>query len=619
MRQMAKRLVAQPGGSFYSYANLWPTVASDVFTAATVDGWQNGAAPGVAVPDQYIHPERHVPDVELGAFLLAIGDALNVEWVPDMAARTLALNYKERVLERLEKNTTYHDHRLLGDVEQNFDRRTTGMRLRWDVDQAEEVPENPSEYFTDQDLPVPLALGQWALLRSTREILKSAFRTDVGYFYWQAVGYYVPSVTVGDAVNALEITPACKPVHMTQVMLDGKHYVVPVLNDAGTSAYYHNKGDRSTIWLCAYAPMRSSDGTVTGVPGARSWAYGWDSDDVVDSNLLLDHAEEAAPGIFQRCWQSWMAMLTTAEAVTMDLLLDLPFLISRQWHRALHILGQRYLVERMPVELHTDRRELVSRGAYALRLRGYSPQPMPTVFVCAGPGYGSFTTLEGLALEVTTTEGYATARRATDGALTTVEDLTALSPENPGAYCLWASDDAGDKVGEITGLSDTAGPSLLSIDLRGFGGLLTVFLDSDLADVLLPTTSAVTGLYLNGLGNSFASIELSAQAALDEMTMVYVGTVLDLSGCAALRVVQVDGGTLETVTPPPDATLQAVVISDAALDQASVDALVLACDETHLGGQLVLEGGTSASPSTSSEVNDKLAALSLNLWTILVN
>lgn len=616
MRQMARRLVAQPGGAIYSYTNLWPTVPSDVFTAATVDGWQNGAAPGVAVPDQYIQPDRHVPDVELGAFLLAIGDALNVEWVPDMAARKLQLNYKERVLERLEKNTSYHDHRLIGQVEQNFDRRVTGMRLRWDIDQADDVPDNASEYFTDEDLAVPQALGQWALLRSTREILKSAFRTDVGFFYWQVVGYYVPSVTVGDAQNPTEITPACKPVHMTQVMLDGKRYLVPVLKDAGTSAYYHNQGDRSTIWLCAYAPMKSSDGTVTGVPGARSWSYGWDSTDVVDSNLLLDSMDESAPGIFQRCWQSWMAMLTTAEAVTMDLLLDLPFIIGRQWHRAMHMLGQRYLVERLPVELHTDRRDLVSRGAYALRLRGYSPQPQRTVFVCAGPGYGSVTTNAGGSLVAMTEDGYATVRLASNGTLNTQADGYPMPLTGVSSYCLWASDAAGQVRNGLLELYNYDG-GITGLYLEGL--LELAFLDTlsaELSVLQLPPSGNL--VILSAPSAQLVGLDLTGQTALWQIYATFgsQATALDFSDCLDMETIQITGENLANIVPPPNQTLRSVALVGA-LTSASVDAIINALDPTFSGIVCDLSGGTNA-PRTSAS-DDNYNAVIANGGTILTN
>lgn len=537
-----------PFGAATQDAIGWPAGEGDHYVSAQVIGWLEAATPTVCTPDTLILPHRHMPKVELGTWLVAWCDAYNLKFTADMQERVVRLDHRERELQQAEGNTTEQSHRTVGTPELDHERRTTGFRLAWDVEdnEADELEEQPTEqYYTEDDLQAPVSVGQVAVLRSTRKLLRSVFVE--GTFCWRQNGYHVPSVQRGDQQEAREVVPAVRPVHMEQVWLDGKEYLVPRMSEQGTSAFYHGKGDQTAIWACVYAPASSGDGTVRDVPAARSWGYGWDANDRADTTLILDSPDAQLPGVYQRNWQGWVAMLLAAEPVTWDLAVDMPFLLSKEWQGFMHLHGHRYLCERLPVSYRTDRSELVSRGAYLLKLRPYHPQPMRVPFACVGPGYGSFVLTGNLAtyLQVTTSDGAWCIRRPDGG----IESFpTGYGHEvleaNAGAYCLWAT--GGDELpaGSIDQIQATGGFS--RFDLRGYSNL--------------------------------RAVTLTDSPALSEVLT---------EGLAQLRYIQ---------------------IQNCALTAAMVDAIILNYNEAQAPGYIVLNGGTSAAPTAASLAKRTLLA-----------
>lgn len=610
-------------GLNWYYVPLWPTAPTDGYLSAQVRSWQNNANPGVNRPADTITASRHMPDVPVLDFVNAWIDALCLKHDTDEGARVVYLNYRQNTLAREAENAS---ERMVGTTEIDLQRRIKGYRFAWDIDQHKESPEsllNAAQYFTEDDLPQPTNRGQLAVTLSTRMLYRTTFNTSLGVFYWKAVGHHVPERQEGEQEGAVEVVPALKPLHMRRITKDLRTYLVPVIEGTGTSEWSLINSPQTDIYVCEFKKQRSKEDLGPHViPGARSWGYGWDAVDRSASTLEWDQRNLHFNGLFQAHWQAWVQAMLSAEPVTMDLLVDGPWLRGRQWQNMLHIHGQNYLCERIPTEYGRLNGPLVSSGAYLYRVRSIRPlRPSPETpsFLCSGPGYGSFTVLSGALLTLMSSTGYVTLRQSSDGTLLTVTDGNDLPLTNAGGYCLWNSDDTGALTGGILFIYDAPGPMLRTVDVRGYDQLTALLLDSSLEEVLLPQDSALFQLYLIGTENSFEHLDLSQQTVLDEFGLTFVGTHLDFSACAGLRVLTVVSATLATVVAPPNATLHSVVINDAALDQASVDALLLACDETHTGGMFVVEGGTSAGPSTSPEVNAKLAALSLNLWTILVN
>jgi hypothetical protein len=376
----------------------------------------------------------------------------------------------------------------VGTPELDHERRTLGMRLRWEVENnvADEQEEEPSElYYSEDDLVQPSSVGRTALVLSTRKLLRSAF-VD-GTFVWRQVGYHIPGFERGDTNEAREVVPAVVPLHMEQVYLDSYEYLVPVLDQQGTSAFYHGKGEQSTIYACLYKKGRSGDGSVTNVPLARSWGYGWDNADRADSTLLWDSEAAELPGMYQRCWQAWVAMLLSAEPVTMDLLLDMPFLLSKDWQRFLHMRGHRYLCERLPVSYGTTRAELVSQGAYLLKLNPYHPQPLgrtvPSVL---------FTNSTSGTMEIYTSTGYVTLQNEVGQrtVFTTGDPPTGYIPvtlATAGQWRAWSSDVNGNHLGRL-------------IQLIWFDPILSAINPAGLVDLegLQVSDSPITELALEG-------------------------------------------------------------------------------------------------------------------------
>jgi hypothetical protein len=543
--------ISQPLGSTFPYN------ASHAIRNVTIVGFLQNPAPTVCIPETTVTPSRHVPEVELSAFINAIADAFNLELRPYSSTRTLRMDYKEPMLLAPEQHTTQHDARLVNNVQLDFQRSIPGMRLRWDVETHNEDERNlanAQQSFSELGLPVPHTTGQKLVIISTRALYKSVFR--YGYFAWEHVGYHVPSVLVGNAEGAREVCPAMKPVHMVHEQLDGKQYIIPELNATGTSGWFHTEGDRGTIWICEFKRQKSSDGTVTDVPGARSWGWGWDATDASRTTLLWNQPMDAMPGTYQRCWQRWLAMLTTAEPVTLDLLVDNNFLKSDDWRRILHMHGQDYLIESLPMTYGNSRGQLISEGVYAYRLRPPGPSVL-RVDPPTGDAMMFFTGSTGY-MEFYTTTGYVTLRDEFGVQTTYISDdgpSTYISIDiddgTPRWWNAWSSDAFGNPVGYIT--------------------ILSVF--------------SVLVLEMNlGSQPMLLYFDVTAQPI----------TQLDVSGCPALTTLLLAGC--------------AIADSDAVFNQLN---------STISGGTASLSGGTNA-PVTSASAAAR-AALLASGWNLLYN
>lgn len=538
---------------------VWPTQSSDAYLESEVRGWKNSDAPEVCAPDVFIYPHRHAPEVELSGFIQAVADAWNLEWWADATTRTVWLNSRERVLDRLDHERTDASDRLVGSVELDHERRTTGVVLSWGVDTTNESAErlaNAQQVLSTTDLPTPLGLGDTAIIRSTRELLKSRFDPDAGAFYWVPSGYHVPDHVQGERATATTVGPAMVPLQMVRKLLDGKEYMMPVLEAEGTSAWFHTEGERDTVWITLFQRARSSDGAVTNVPCARTWQHGWTEADSGPASLLWDGTTEA-PGLVQRQWEGWISMLLRSEPVTMDLLIDHAFIRGRQWTRVLHMHGQDYLVQTMPVEYGATE-HLMSRGAYLLRLRqptGTDPlATVPEPEACENPAEVRWSPAIGFVLiqgaEVADTH-FAVAVDGAEPVLTPKEETLYLDPA-AGNVRAYACDAEGTQACRI-----------IQVIIAGGGGI-----DLDLSDA----------------GDMLSTL-------------------------------QADG--VNTLVMPPAHTLTGVWITESALDEATVDALLNSLDDTMADGIVDLSGGTTAAPSAASLAKRK--ALLANGWTITTN
>ena len=183
-------------------------------------------------------------------------------------------------------------------------------------------------------------------------------------------------------------------------------------------------------------------------------------------------------------------------------------------------------------------------------------------FVCAGPGYGSFTVGAGddAFISAETTIGYITVRNSSTGELITDNSGFLVIP--PGTYCLWPSNFEGEKIGTLNTLVIEA--ALISdIDVSGWLNL--------------------TQLQLQSVGDAFIDLSLHGQL-----------TSLDLHGSA-----------LENVLLPPINALTGIAMGACAFPASVVNAtLANARANGMTGGLIQLNSGTSAAP-TGQGILDK--------------
>jgi hypothetical protein len=595
-------VVQRPNGSA---APTWPLVETDAYLNSEVRGWLVLEAPTVSIPDDTITVARHVPDVTLLSFLQAVGDAYNLRLIPDEGSKTLRMDYRDTVVREVYSTLVEASARQVGSIEIDHQRAVKGIKLAWDIDTNNEDEDklvNAAEYISILDLPPAFTSGQLAVLKSTRTLLKSAFRN--GEYVWTEAGYHVPDVVIGEADGAKEITPECKPVHMTLITKDDKEYLVPVIEGRGTSAWFHNEGDRSTIYLCEFKKQKSSDGTVINVPGARSWGYGWNEEDISGTTLEWDRDDDIFQGMYQACYKHWANMLVNAEPVTMSLLVDGPWMRGREWQRMLHIHGQNYLMERVPVEYGGHNTPLVARDGYLYRLRPgtlQTSEEVVPVFVCEGEGYASIVVgAGGASIAVVTSSGYSTVRNAATGVLSTVMDGSNHELAE-GSYCLWSSTAEGVLDG-VLGIIEDWGPGLLEARLQGLTGLAFLSSYSPMEVLVVPETPTLEYIYT--VASVFDELLFTGLTGLVDIYIVYSATATDadLSDCTSLSVVNLNGAGLANVSAPPGNTLVNVSIQGAALTATSVDAMINACNSA-VFGSCYLNLGTSASRTAASDTN----------------
>lgn len=563
-------------GNIITGLGEWPNSPGHAFTDTRIIGWQQVAGTAVATLDTFIQPHRHVPNVEISAFLTAIADAFNLTLEPDTATRTLRLDYKEQELAQLVQRTTEHSPRLVNDVEMDHQRAVPGVRLQWEMDDLVDAQEYDADVrmaYSEADLSAPLTSGWRMVLLATRAAFKSVLDPSTGNFQWKRQGYLVPPKLVGRADGATDLKPAAKPVHMVQDELEEKEYLMPELPGLGTSAWFHTEGDRNAIRICEFQKARSSDSTVSNVPSARSWGYGWDGADRSAQTLLWDQDHENLPGLYQRHWERWLAMLTTAEPVTMDLLVDPAFLVGSDWKHPLRLHNQLYLVQELPVEYGVHDGRLMSEGAYLLKLvPGAAAAPL--VFRCEGPQYLSLYATEALNLFAHTSTGYLAVRES-DGTITVhgagdPDEAVSVESGPLGQLCLWPCDAEGALSGEALTLQMASNSQ--NAVYRWWESLL------QLGPLLF-----------------YEELDIRGMADLE-----YLGVVGD--SCTRIRM------GVHPVLSYLSAPTQAIT---------NTDEIINTLNAAIAGGYVDLSGGTSAARTSASDTNYN--ALVANGWTVITN
>ena len=202
----------------------------------------------------------------------------------------------------------------------------------------------------------------------------------------------------------------------------------------------------------------------------------------------------------------------------------------------------------------------------------YPAQP----FVCAGPGYLPFTVSGGdSGVYMETSSGYFSIR-SESGAIDTFPSGTSVEGLLLGSYCLWTSDQNGELEGEfiyVAFYSTTIG-STASFSSIGLGGM--------------------AGMSVN-------------QVAITETSV----TSLNMPLTAGEPFLNFENNPITSVTFASGQKFGYIVITNAALNQASVDHVINRAYQAALAGSSIYDvnitGGTSASPGPASAA--ALAAL----------
>jgi len=202
----------------------------------------------------------------------------------------------------------------------------------------------------------------------------------------------------------------------------------------------------------------------------------------------------------------------------------------------------------------------------------------PPPFVCAGPGYGSFT-IDG-AFFLSTTSPFITTRNSATEVLNTQAGGVF---DEAGAYCLWASDDAGVPSGDIEELifADFGG-TITQLDTSGYGGL--------------------KGLQVyNG---AFGPAIVTNNLLLESIVMFYDAAIQDLVANVAIRIINLTSAALASVPLPPTNAIESIII-DGALTASEVNAILAnAVANGMTSGIITLDWPGNAAP-TGQGIIDK--------------
>lgn len=502
---------------------VWPTMATHAYRNGSVQGWRTLEG-GVNGFRSAIRAADHVPNWSAAEFLDHVADVFNLEVVPDMERQIVAFNRRTEIVRHQGRHTTEQGDRLQANPELDHTRRTNGVLAQWEIEKGE-LPEldrmsRQPDVDYEHQLSTPTALQQAVLVRSTRQIYASFYRPGSG-IVWEPRGYLVGKALVGEELNAKPITLHFTPAHMVEARLDEDEFIVPVVAEQGRSSFFASPANDGKAWLAianGYSLGKEGRTYVT----ATSWGRTYAAAGQQPISLLLTTDEQDDEGLlvpnhFDEHHRAWWQMITEAEPVTADLLVDHAYIRGQAWRRFQVMGGQTYLTQRMPLVYGSSPGPLVSKAAYLLRIKptllGLS-QP----FRCSGPGYVSITFNGTIMLDHN--PGYITYRRASDGSLHTVLDYDP-AVAGPDTICVWRSDAAGNPVndersgfnvyGDITGI-DSSG--LASVPFVGAGASFQLLWHS-LPQVVVPSISGLRHVTIGG--SVCASVVLPSAHALIEV------------------------------------------------------------------------------------------------------
>lgn len=363
---------------YFGEYTWFPDDVFGIYLESSITGWLDQPVMDVVLPSPSVQVHRHVPDVDVAEFLNALADAFNLAITPNLRDSTIRFDYRSTDTGPCPD----HTHRLNGPVAFNFDQGIRGRRYIWDLDDKvkEEVPEGATiTPIVDFFIASPMQSGGYVLALNTRILYKGVFNN--GNYRWKQLGYYFPDVIVGDPDKAQDVKPDMKPLLMRQTWSESFGLLVPVFDHPGKSAFYSIDNPLVDMGMCLFSRQSPRLCLATpqfNYPAGISCGYAFypNKSTAIDLSFQEEESPTSAhlpPTLYAHAHKRWAETLITAESVTMDLRVDLPFLLGKDWHRPLLIDHQRYLVQTLPVTYSNNHGTQMAAGTRALRLRDGVP------------------------------------------------------------------------------------------------------------------------------------------------------------------------------------------------------------------------------------------------------
>ena len=348
-----KWTLQDPAATVASYS---ATVEDLLIQRWTVDieGWTTDATNPVNAFSNEFKPNECMPDTTVGALCAAVAEACGVR----VCARNgvLRVDYKQVLNNADPQDIT---DKVRSKPAFDITMRKTGLRIAYDADT--EPPDLTMYRYIDTydsfaDAVAPSGPGEYCIIRSTRELLLSVPYIDG--FHWKASGLLLSTIDHGDASEDEKITLA--PTSMTVVSLDGKKYVVPLVDTEASTDFYGNVATDTPLRFAYFEGMQANTTSET-YPFATPFRRLEDGTSLGTSGDLEDgHYEEFIEGTVDLC--------ILAEPMTMDVEVPMAFLIDRRYEKPVIVGNQKYVFISLPMSFNTGRGPLMANGARLYRI-----------------------------------------------------------------------------------------------------------------------------------------------------------------------------------------------------------------------------------------------------------
>lgn len=333
-------------GSTYYISAFYTDGSPFTFENCWVQGWRVVSA-AFAEFDTVIDPADHAPAMTVDEFLLDLRDTYNLHLRVDRSSGTVHMDYAERTLDRERLDWS---GRQRSRVALDHTRRVKGYRYAWDVDTGDEVDLRQlhllEEYDCLTDVTAPGGPGVYAVIKSSRELLVSGIEGS-GNYVWYLKGYLLDEVVVGDEEEATTVTPRLGPMMMVTLSSNGEDFLMPMIDEEGNSRFFPTGKHEASLRVADYLGKQNNANAVR-YPFATPWGRSCEDGSRLQ-NVDMNWEDDYGPYTLHHARLA--ALRVNGDPVRMDVELDHPALLNRDYERVVHMNSQDYLVERLPVKL----------------------------------------------------------------------------------------------------------------------------------------------------------------------------------------------------------------------------------------------------------------------------